>query len=57
MTWSPMRVSVPKRMSISHWPPVATSWWWNSHAIPSRSSVSTISVRMSWSESWGDGGK
>ena len=57
ITWSAIRVSVPKRMSISHWPPVATSWWWNSHGMPRRSSVSTISVRMSCSVSDGAGGK
>ena len=42
---------------VSVCPAVATSWWWNSQAIPSRSRVSTISVRMSCSVSWGAGGK
>src|SRR5438093_752758 len=45
MTWSAMRVSVWYRRSISHWPPEATSWWWNSHGMPRRSSVSTTCVR------------
>ena len=57
MTWSAIRVSVWKRRSISHWPPEATSWWWNSHGIPSRSSVSTIAVRRSCSVSCGAVGK
>ena len=57
MTWSAMRVKGPYFRSISHWPPDATSWWWNSHGIPSRSSVSTIRVRRSWSVSCGAGGK
>ena len=30
-----MRVSVVKRISISPWPPVATSWWWASTSMPS----------------------
>jgi hypothetical protein len=57
ITWSAIRVSVWNRRSISHWPPEATSWWWNSHGMPSRSSVSTISLRMSLSVSCGAGGK
>ena len=52
-----MRVSVPNFMSISHWPPVATSWWWNSQGMPRLSRMSTISLRMSCSESLGEGGK
>jgi hypothetical protein len=34
------------RMSISHCPPVATSWWCASTGMPSSTSVETISLRM-----------
>ena len=33
-TLSAIFVSVSKRMSISVWPPVATSWWWTSTGTP-----------------------
>ena len=44
-------------MSISPWPPEDTSWWWNSHRIPSDSIVATISLRRFASESAGGTGK
>jgi hypothetical protein len=44
-------------MSISAWPPVATSWCWASTTIPAFSISSTISVRTSWSVSVGETGK
>jgi hypothetical protein len=33
-------------MSISHCPPVATSWWCASTGMPISTSVATISLRM-----------
>ena len=44
-------------MSISPWPPEATSWWWNSQLIPSDSIVITISARRFAIESAGGTGK
>ena len=39
-------VSVSYIMSISHWPAVATSWWWLSHSMPkSELSMLTHSLR------------
>ena len=46
-----------KRRSISPWPGPPTSWWWNSHGMPSASSVITISERRSPSVSIGGTGK
>lgn len=39
---------VSNRMSISVWPPEATSWWCTSQGTPISSRVVTISDRMSW---------
>jgi hypothetical protein len=44
-------------MSISVWPPVATSWWCTSTRTPTDSSASTMSDRMSWNWSIGGTGK
>ena len=44
---SALRTSVLKRVPISHWPAVATSWWWTSTGMPIASSVLHISPRMS----------
>ena len=52
-----MLVRESKRMSISHWPAVATSWWCTSTSMPISSSASIISVRMSWMLSIGGTGK
>ena len=56
-TLSAIFVSVSKRMSISVWPPVATSWWCTSTRTPTLSSASTMSERMSWNWSMGGTGK
>ena len=56
-TLSAIFVSVSKRMSISVWPPVATSWWCTSTRTPTDSSASTMSDRMSWNWSIGGTGK
>ena len=45
------------RMSISHWPPVATSWWCASTGIPISISVATISLRTFCIVSIGGHGK
>ena len=45
------------RMSISHWPAVATSWCWASTSSPHSIIVSIISLRMSISASAGGTGK
>ena len=45
--------SVLKRVAISPWPPVATSWWWTSISIPTAFIASAISQRMSLSVSNG----
>ena len=52
-----MRSMVSKRMSISAWPAVPTSWWWISISIPQRSMVRIISERRSWKWSMGGTGK
>ena len=52
-----MRVSVSKRMPISAWPAVATSWWWISTGMPAPSSAITILLRTSCSVSVGGVGK
>ncbi len=54
---SAIATSVSNFMSISHWPAVATSWWWASIAIPISCMVKTISERMSMSVSEGGAGK
>ena len=54
---SAIATSVSNFMSISHWPAVATSWWWHSTLMPIRSMVSAISARMSISVSEGGTGK
>ena len=54
---SAIRTSGPNRMSISHWPAVATSWWCISIGTPMPISVSIISDRMSCSVSAGGTGK
>ena len=46
-----------KRMSISPWPAVATSWWWTSIVMPAFSISITISLRMSCRVSCGGTGK
>ena len=55
--WSAMRTSVSNRMSISHWPAVATSWWWHSTSSPICRITTDISARMSFSVSEGGTGK
>ena len=52
-----MRSSVSKRMSISAWPAVPTSWCWISTSMPRRSIVRIISERRSWNWSIGGTGK
>ncbi len=54
---SALRTSELKRAPISHWPALATSWWWTSTSMPSAISVLHISARMSCSESRGATGK
>ncbi len=54
---SPISTSGAKRMSISPWPAVATSWCWHSTCMPTFSISRTISLRRSLSESVGDTGK
>ena len=44
-------------IDISHWPPVATSWWPTSTSMPRLSSVMAISMRRSVSVSVGGTGK
>ena len=56
-TLSAIFVSVSNRMSISVWPPVATSWWCTSTRTPTLSRASTMSERMSWNLSMGGTGK
>ena len=56
-TLSAISTSGEKRMSISAWPPVATSWCWASIFRPHWIIVSIISERMSCSESEGGTGK
>ena len=56
-TRSAIFVSVSNRMSISVCPPVATSWWCTSTRMPTDSSASTMSERMSWNWSIGGTGK
>ena len=56
-TRSAIFVSVSKRMSISVWPAVATSWWCTSILTPTLSRFSTISERRSWRWSAGGTGK
>jgi hypothetical protein len=56
-TRSAIFVSVSKRMSISVWPPDATSWWCTSTRMPTDSIASTMSDRMSWNLSIGGTGK
>ncbi len=57
ITLSAIFVSVSKRMSISDWPAVATSWWCTSTRTPTFSRFSTMSDRMSWKWSIGGTGK
>ena len=52
-----MTASVSKRMSISAWPAVPTSWCCTSIEMPTCSSTRTISERRSWNESIGGTGK
>ena len=54
---SAMATSVSNFMSISHWPAVATSWWWHSTIIPICCITSAISERRSCSVSVGGTGK
>src|SRR4029450_377766 len=56
-TLSAILVRVSKRISISVWPPVATSWWCTSTRTPTDSSASTMSDRMSWNLSIGGAGE
>ena len=55
--WSAIFTSGWKRMSISHWPPVATSWCCASTSMPASIIFIDIAVRMSWSWSLGGTGK
>ena len=56
-TLSAISTSGAKRMSISPWPPVATSWCWASIFRPHSIIVSIISERMSCRASEGGTGK
>ena len=47
MNWSAIWSSGLNFMSISHWPAVATSWWWASTSIPTSCITLDISARMS----------
>ena len=40
--------SVSKRMPISPWPPLATSWWCSSVSMPTSWRFSIIAERRSW---------
>jgi hypothetical protein len=57
MSLSAIVSSVSKRMSISAWPAVPTSWCCTSISMPSFSSVRIISERRSWKLSMGGTGK
>jgi hypothetical protein len=57
ITLSAIWTSGRKRMSISHWPAVATSWCCASISIPASIIVSIIAARTSWSWSFGGTGK
>ena len=57
MTLSAMLTRLSKRMSISAWPAVATSWWCFSMWMPILSSSSTMAERMSCWVSVGGTGK
>ena len=54
---SAMARRVSKRMPISPWPPVATSWWCSSTGMPTSWRLSVISERRSWKWSIGGTGK
>ena len=54
---SPIAVRVSKRMSISAWPAVPTSWCWTSTGTPASISFSIISERRSCNRSVGGTGK
>jgi len=58
-TWtsSAFFTSVLNLTPISHWPAVATSWWWTSTGTPISSSVRHMAPRMSCSASTGGTGK
>ena len=56
-TLSAVFSSVSKRMSISAWPAVPTSWWCTSILMPTCSRFSTIWLRRSWYWSMGGSGK
>ena len=45
---SAIAASESKRMSISAWPAVPTSWCWTSTGMPSASRAMVISDRRSW---------
>src|SRR3954463_4554302 len=44
-TRSPAVTAVPNLMPISHWPAVATSWWWRSTSMPMVCMLVVISLR------------
>src|SRR5689334_18655594 len=54
---SAITVILSNTMSISAWPPVATSWWWVSMGIPISCMIVVISERISIWLSVGGTGK
>ena len=57
ITWSALSTRAWATRSISHWPPVATSWKWAEVAMPHSAIRWAISVRRSARLSVGGQGK
>ena len=57
ISWSDSLSRSLNFMSISAWPPDATSWCCASTSMPNFCMLSTISVRRSWKWSTGGAGK